>query len=66
MLEWNLNHFKRTHPHLFKTIIEAMNEASKSNQADVVKFVVCPNCTSENTTIAGGRNWCDDCGNVWR
>lgn len=29
MIRWDLNSFKKTHPHLFKVIIEAMNEASK-------------------------------------
>jgi len=29
MIEWNLSTFKRTHPHLFKTIIQAIDSAKK-------------------------------------
>lgn len=29
MLQWNGEGFKRTHPHLYKTIIEAINQAKK-------------------------------------
>lgn len=29
MIEWNLSTFKKTHPHLFKTIIQAIDSAKK-------------------------------------
>jgi hypothetical protein len=31
MLQWNLEGFKKTHPHLFKAIIKSMMEVKKMN-----------------------------------
>lgn len=67
MVQWNLNSFKETHPHLFKTIIEAMNEASKNLvKPDVIKSV-CPKCKSDDwdDTTKNNRR-CNMCGERWQ
>lgn len=33
MLSWNQQEFKRTHPRLYKTIIESINVASSENKS---------------------------------
>lgn len=45
MREWNLSTFKKTHPHLFKTIIQAIDSAKKpmpvfieENEKQEIKF----------------------------
>ena len=61
MKRWELNTFKITHPTLYKTIIEAINEA--------INYTRCCEelCDEERCsyTLNNDSKMCDDCGKVF-
>lgn len=49
MINWSEKDFKKSHPKLYKTIIEAINQALIIDSVVVPKGTLCRNCGSENT-----------------
>tara|TARA_R110002033_G_scaffold8099_2_gene28219 strand:+ start:256 stop:510 length:255 start_codon:yes stop_codon:yes gene_type:complete len=68
MKRWELNTFKITHPTLYKTIIEAINEALIIDSVVVPKGTLCcPECGSKDikTAIHTDYKECNKCYHYW-
>jgi hypothetical protein len=61
MKRWELNTFKITHPTLYKTIIEAINEALIIYSVVVPKGTLCCVCETKKANTGYDLKFCKEC-----
>ncbi len=61
MIEWNLSTFKRTHPLLFKSIIEAIESAKKPIPVFIDSKCYHYNHEWKSDGQGGNMKYCNDC-----